>query len=234
MSRSTQSKLSSKKARQVRDAEATKKQILDAAEAEFSRNGLSGARTEAIAKGAGVTTAMIYYYFQNKEGLYKEVLQRPVVEMSEGVQQLNLDQFPADVALKMLIKQVIAYESVHPQRGMLWFQEANQNQGKYFKLGNWEENFGYVINILERGISEGCFRQLDTFLVTLQIAGICNFYFNAHENLKHIRPDLQLLTPEMIEQYCEEAVNLILAGVGKKEAGGQGAGCRGEKKVSFQ
>jgi TetR/AcrR family transcriptional regulator len=200
---------------QVRDAEATQKQILDAAEAEFARNGLSGARTDAIAKGAGVTTAMIYYYFQSKEGLYKAVLQRPVVEMSEWVNKLNLEQFPADEALRILIKEVIAYETAHPQRGMLWFQEANQNQGKYFKLGNWQENFGYVIKILERGMTEGCFRQLDPFLVTLQIAGICNFYFNAHENLKHVRPDLQLLSPEMIEQYTQEAVNLILAGVEK-------------------
>lgn len=211
--RSTQSKLASKKPRQVRDAEATQQQILDAAEAEFARNGLSGARTEAIAKGAGVTTAMIYYYFQSKEGLYKAVLQRPVVEMYEWVHKLNLDQFPADEALRILIKEVIAYESVHPQRGMLWFQEANQNQGKYFKLGNWQDNFGFVIQILERGMSEGCFRQLDPFLVTLQIAGICNFYFNAHENLKHVKPDVQLLSPEMIEQYTQEAVNLILAGV---------------------
>jgi TetR/AcrR family transcriptional regulator len=211
--RSRQSKLSSKKPRQVRDAEATKKHILDAAEAEFARNGLSGARTEAIAKGAGVTTAMIYYYFQNKEGLYKAVLQRPVVEISEGIKQLNLDQFPADTALKILIQEVIAYEAIHPQRGMLWFQEANQNQGKYFKLGNWQENLGYVIKILERGMAEGCFRHIDPFLVTLQIAGICNFYFNSHENLKHIRPDLQLLTQEMIEQYTQEAVNLILAGI---------------------
>ncbi|WP_414546302.1 TetR family transcriptional regulator [Nostoc sp. CCY0012] len=215
MGRSTQSKLSSKKPRQVRDAEATQKQILDAAEAEFARNGLSGARTDAIAKGAGVTTAMIYYYFQSKEGLYKAVLQRPVVEMSEWVNKLNLEQFPADEALRILIKEVIAYETAHPQRGMLWFQEANQNQGKYFKLGNWQENFGYVVKILERGMAEGCFRQLDPFLVTLQIAGICNFYFNAHENLKHVRPDLQLLSPEMIEQYTQEAVNLILAGVEK-------------------
>jgi TetR/AcrR family transcriptional regulator len=211
--RSRQSKLSSKKPRQVRDAEATKKHILDAAEAEFARNGLSGARTEAIAKGAGVTTAMIYYYFQNKEGLYKAVLQRPVVEISEGIKQLNLDQFPADTALKILIQEVIAYEAIHPQRGMLWFQEANQNQGKYFKLGNWQENLAYVIKILERGMAEGCFRHIDPFLVTLQIAGICNFYFHSHENLKHIRPDLQLLTSEMIEQYTQEAVNLILAGI---------------------
>lgn len=213
MGRSTQSKTSSNKPRQVRDAEATKKQILDAAEAEFAKNGLSGARTEAIAKGAGVTTAMLYYYFESKEGLYKAVLQRPAVEMYQGFQQLNLEQLPPEEALKMLIKEAIAYEAAHPHRGMLWFQEANQNQGKYFQQGNWQENFGYLMRILERGMAEGCFRKLDPFLTTLHIVGICNLYFNAHENIKHTRPDLQLLSPEMIEQHTQEAVKLILAGV---------------------
>lgn len=213
MGRSTQSKLSSKKLRQVRDAAATKTQILDAAEAEFARYGLSGARTETIAKGAGVTTAMIYYYFDNKEGLYQAVLQRPVVEMHEGFQQLNLDQLPPEEALKILVKEAIAYEAAHPQRGMLWFQEANQNQGKYFKQGNWQENFAYLIKILERGMAEGCFRQLDPFLTTLHIIGVCNLYFNAYENIKHTRPDLQLLSPEMIELHTQAAVNFILAGV---------------------
>ncbi|MBH8575255.1 TetR/AcrR family transcriptional regulator [Nostocaceae cyanobacterium CENA369] len=213
MGRSTQSKLSLKKPRQVRDAEATKKQILDAAEAEFSRYGLSGARTEAIAKGAGVTTAMIYYYFQSKEGLYQAVLQRPAVEMHEVLQQLNLDRLPPEEALNLLVKEAIAYEAAHPHRGILWFQEANQNQGKYFKQGNWQENFAYLIEILERGMAEGCFRQLDPFLTTLHIIGVCNLYFNAYENIKHTRPDLQLLSPEMIEQHTQAAVKFILAGV---------------------
>ncbi|AFY35107.1 TetR/AcrR family transcriptional regulator [Calothrix sp. PCC 7507] len=213
MGRSTQSKPSNNKPRQVRDAEATKKYILDAAEVEFAKRGLSGARTEAIAKGAGVTTAMIYYYFQSKEGLYQAVLQRPAVEMHAGFKQLNLDQFPPEEALKILVKEAIAYEAAHPHRGMLWFQEANQNQGKYFKQGNWQENFKYLINILERGMAEGCFRQIDPFLTTLHIIGICNLYFNAYENIKHTRPDLQLLSPEMIEQHTQAAINFILAGV---------------------
>jgi TetR/AcrR family transcriptional regulator len=213
VSRSTQPKILSKKPRQVRDAEATKQQILDAAEAEFSRHGLNGARTEAIARGAGVTTAMIYYYYQSKEGLYQAVLQRPVVEMYEGFKQLNLDDLPPQAALEVVVRGAIAYEAAHPQRGMLWFQEANQNQGKYFKQGNWQENFSYIIKVLERGMTEGCFRQLDPFFVTLQIVGVCTLYFNAHENLKHIRPDLQLLSPELIEQYTQEAIKLILAGV---------------------
>ncbi len=213
MVRSSRSKSLSNKPRQARDAEATKAQIIDAAEKEFAKHGLNGARTEAIAKRAGITTAMIYYYFESKEGLYKAVLQRPAIEMYQMLQQLNLDQLPAEEALKKAVRAAIAYEAAHPQRGMLWFQEANQTQGKYFKQGNWQETFAHIIKVLERGMAEGSFRQLDPFMISMQIAGVCTFYFNAHENIKHLTPDVDRLSPEMIEQYTTEAVNLILAGV---------------------
>jgi TetR/AcrR family transcriptional regulator len=211
--RSAKTKRSSNSSRQIRDPEATQQQILDAAEEEFSKHGLSGARIEAIATRAGVTTAMIHYYFENKEGLYKTVLQRPATECHDVLHELNLENLPPEEALKTLIRAAIAYEAAHPRRGMLWFQEANQNQGKYFKLGNWQETFAYIIKVLERGIAEGTFRQLDPFVTCIQIIGICTFYFNAHENIKHITPDVDRLSPEMIEKYTQAAVNLILAGV---------------------
>lgn len=217
MVRSTKLQRLSNKPRQVRDPEATKAQILDAAEEEFAKQGLNGARTEAIAKGAGVNKAMIYYYFESKEGLYKAVLQRPATEMYEMLQQLNLEQFPAKEALKKAIEAEIAYEAAHPQRGMLWFQEANQTQGKYFKQGNWQETFAHIIKVLERGMAEGSFRQLDPFLTSIQIAGVCTIYFNAHENIKHLTPDIDRLSPEMIERYTQEAVKMILAGVIQEE-----------------
>ncbi len=62
--------------RTVRNPEATKTQILDAAEEEFARYGLAGARTEPIAANTGVTKAMIHYYFGTKEELYQAVLKR--------------------------------------------------------------------------------------------------------------------------------------------------------------
>jgi hypothetical protein len=36
---------------------------------------------------------------------------------------------------------------------------------------------------------------------------------NAHENLKHLEPDRDLLSPELIEQYTQAAINLVLRGV---------------------
>ena len=48
--------------------------ILQAAVREFSREGVAGARTDAIARAAGVNKALLYYYFKDKETLYGAVL----------------------------------------------------------------------------------------------------------------------------------------------------------------
>jgi TetR/AcrR family transcriptional regulator len=44
-------------------------------------------------------------------------------------------------------------------------------------------------------------------------AGRCVFYANGHENLKHLDPQRDLLSPELIEQYTQAAINLVLSGV---------------------
>lgn len=51
-----------------------KQAILDAATAEFSTKGFSGARVDAIARRAGSNKQLIYYYFDSKVGLYEAVL----------------------------------------------------------------------------------------------------------------------------------------------------------------
>src|SRR5437899_6105105 len=48
--------------------------ILEAGVQEFAREGAAGARTDAIARAAGVNKALLYYYFKDKEALYGAVL----------------------------------------------------------------------------------------------------------------------------------------------------------------
>jgi TetR/AcrR family transcriptional regulator len=204
---------SSKVNRATRDAEVTKQQILDAAEIEFAKNGLFGARTDAIAKSAGVAPRMIYYYFQSKEGLYQAVLERPALEFQQMLEKMTLEELPAKEALQTFLRTVIAYEIKHRYQGMLLFQEANQNQGKYFQQTNWSQPLTYVTKILEKGMQEGIFCKQDPYMTTLTIAGICVFYANAYENLKHLTPDVELLSDEMIERYTQAAINLVLNGV---------------------
>jgi len=56
-------------------ADQSRARILEAAIAEFSENGLAGARTEQIAEAAGVNKALLYYYFQGKDALYAAAIE---------------------------------------------------------------------------------------------------------------------------------------------------------------
>jgi TetR/AcrR family transcriptional regulator len=201
-----------KSARPVRDAAATQRQILDAAEQEFSRHGLKGARMSIIASQAQVTTATLHYYFENKESLYKAVLQRPVDQVQASLGQLSQGLSP-EAALTQIIRLAIANEAENPQRQMLWFQEASQNQGVYFKDCDVMGLHRHLLQVLEQGMAEGVFRPLEPFLALTHILSVCLFYFTVHQNWKHLTPEIDRLSPEMIEAHQEAAVAFILAAV---------------------
>jgi len=62
--------------------------ILRAATDAFAQMGEAGARTDAIARAAGVNKALIHYYFGTKEALYGAVLSR----VFQGLVQTLLDR----------------------------------------------------------------------------------------------------------------------------------------------
>lgn len=61
------------------------KAILEAAEREFLTKGFAGARTVSIAEAAGVTHAMLHYYFRTKEHLFERILDDKMRMMGESV-----------------------------------------------------------------------------------------------------------------------------------------------------
>lgn len=65
--------------------------ILDAAEEEFAETGYAGTSLRAISQKAGVTQALINYYFGSKYGLYEAVfIRRGRIVSDERLRRLNL------------------------------------------------------------------------------------------------------------------------------------------------
>ncbi|MDD7940049.1 TetR family transcriptional regulator [Actinomycetospora lutea] len=56
-----------------KDGAATRRRLLDAATAEFSRYGIAGARVDRIADAAEANKAQIYAWFSSKDGLFDAV-----------------------------------------------------------------------------------------------------------------------------------------------------------------
>ena len=196
-----------------RKSEATKTQLLDAAEVEFAVTGLIGARMEAIAAHTGVTKATIYYYFPSKEELYRAVLGRCFTEALEMIEQLQLDCLPADAALVRLLEQILDCMSQNPRMGSILSLEAIQNKGKYYPKHLGDLVYGTIIEILNQGMTAGVFRELEPRHTAVNIVGTCAFYFTAQENLKYLWPGKRLLGKDLLQRHRQESIDLIMAGV---------------------
>jgi AcrR family transcriptional regulator len=68
-----------------RDAQATRRRLLDAATTEFAQYGMAGARVERIAEAAGSNKAQIYHYFGSKTQLFDAVCAQAIGHMEAEV-----------------------------------------------------------------------------------------------------------------------------------------------------
>jgi TetR/AcrR family transcriptional regulator len=206
-------KVKLKQPAQTRDAEATKSRILDAAEEEFAASGLSGARTEAIAARTGVTKAMIYYYFDSKEGLYEAVLERAFSEHIQAALDPSWSVGDPAEKLELFIRQFLARSAVNPNIPAIVAHEAMQNKGKYYKQVGVIAFYQAMASILDRGMNAGIFRKVDPYHTAVTIVGACVFYFCSRENIKHLWVEKDILSPEMVRTHMDEAIQLIMNGL---------------------
>jgi TetR/AcrR family transcriptional regulator len=87
----------------------TEQRILDAAHAVFVRSGTAGARTQEIAKEAGVNSALLHYYFRSKKRLAEAVFARAACQLLPAVIRI----LASDAELEEKIEQVVQTELLH-------------------------------------------------------------------------------------------------------------------------
>jgi AcrR family transcriptional regulator len=99
----------------IRDAEATKARIFEAATAEFAAYGIAGARVDRIAQNAQANKQLIYAYFGDKRKLFYKVLDKTLVEVAESVSTDITD-------LDKWVDEHIDYHQQHPEllRLLMW------------------------------------------------------------------------------------------------------------------
>ncbi|TFG47004.1 MAG: TetR/AcrR family transcriptional regulator [Gemmatimonadales bacterium] len=135
--------------------------ILDAAELLFARRGFQSTTIKAIAGAAGVNTALLYYYFPDKQGLYHAVLERAFGGLIlEGEDRLAGALDP-EQAVRAFVALQAAYFGRHPNRPHLFVRElldhgAEHAAGQLTRLA--ATLFRRLHEIIERGQAAGQFR----------------------------------------------------------------------------
>ena len=169
-----------------RDAERSKRQILDSALLEFAEYGEDGARVDRIAQRAGVSKPLIYAYFGDKRALYAAALRESYVQIREGEHALRLDDLAPEEAIACLVRFTLDHFREHPAFIRLLNVENLKHGatiGQMTDLGELHSPLvGQLRRILQRGEAGGAFRGgVDPVQLYLSIAAL--FYFplsNAH------------------------------------------------------
>ena len=174
-----------------RDPERTRQRILDAALAEFSAKGLSGARIDEIAQRAGINKRMLYHYFGNKEDLYLAALETVYESIRESERQLRLEDLPPDEAMRELVRFTWQYFLDHPEF-MSLLNNENLHEGRHISrstriLELHPPLVALIDDVLRRGVAAGVFRGgVDPVQLYITIASLGYFYLSNRHTLSTI------------------------------------------------
>jgi len=142
----------------------TRARIIDAAEAEFAENGFGGARIKNISSVAGVTNAMIHYYFNSKEELHRAVLVRMVEDLVQLVKEIGPQPIPPLEKLEIFFVSFFDYAARHRNFSRITSMETGHDNQEYF-ISLIEEHlrplYGDAREFIISGINEGIFRDVN-------------------------------------------------------------------------
>lgn len=163
----------------------TETRILQAAEHEFLSKGLAGARTTAIAEAAGVTHAMLHYYFRTKEKLFDRIITAKMDALKKMIMKSLEDiDLPLEDMIGKLIDLHLDFIANNPELPRFLICDVFNDAGRFSVLTTKiKELAPTILSRLQVKIDEnaakGKCRQLDARMLMLDILSLNVFPFLA-------------------------------------------------------
>jgi AcrR family transcriptional regulator len=197
-----------------RDADRSQAAILQAARDEFAEHGLGGARMERIAERAALNKRLIYYYFDNKDSLFRAVLEETYRQIRQAEQQLHLTDLPPEQALRRLTEFTWNYYLQHPELLSL-LSTANLHRARHLQGSARARELNTPLiqtlaEVLERGRVQGVFRGgVDPMQLYISIAALSYFYQGNSATLSAIF-GRNLMSPKARSERLSHVCDVIL------------------------
>jgi AcrR family transcriptional regulator len=197
----------------LRDAEATREEILAAATEEFADKGLFGARVEEIAARTATSKHMIYYYFGSKDGLYSAVLEQAYARFRTAEIAQNYHELDPVAALSALVGNTFDAHIGNPQTVRILMSE-NLDRARHAREIDHDAQRELVIGttraILDRGVEVGLFRSdVDALQFHLMISAF-SFFFVANRHTFGTVFKLDMADADVVATHRAEFIETML------------------------
>jgi len=200
--------------RKLRDAQATRDEILRVATEEIAGKGLHAARVEEIAARTATSKNMIYYYFGSKDGLYAAVLERAYADFRAAEEGFDYEALDPEAALIALAGNTFDSHLRNPHVVRILMTE-NLDLGRHVHQVDHSRQRQLVIEItqriLDRGAAAGVFRPgSDAVQFHLTISSL-SFFFVGNRYTFSAVFNYDMTSPANLAARRAEVIEIMLS-----------------------
>ncbi|MBV9181652.1 MAG: TetR family transcriptional regulator [Acidobacteria bacterium] len=201
--------------------ERSRASILKAAVREFAQEGVAGARTEAIARKAGVNKALLYYYFKDKEALYQAVLDQVFGGVRSAIHAAIAQELRPRERLTAYVLahfDYIASNPLYPRIVHAEFLRAGRDPSRLKQVVQqyFRPVFLELSTLLEAGAERGEFRRVNPMHFIPSMVSVIVFYFTTAPIMKLVTGS-DPFSPEVLTERRRAVLDFISAALFTRE-----------------
>ncbi len=169
--------------------------LLESALTLFSEKGYEGTSIREIIEGANVTRPVLYYYFTNKEDLFRRLLEPALAEYTRSLQEIQDSYAEVIGRLKAIVRETFRFTEKNPKGVRLILQlyfSPPKGGPKLDKSIYRLRRFRLLEEIMQEGLDKGELAGGDAQSLALILIGMMDAYIMAKSYLpdRHLSAEL--------------------------------------------
>jgi DNA-binding CsgD family transcriptional regulator len=182
------------------------------AEQLFANKGFDRTTLSEVARAAGITENKVREFFEDKESLNKDVLERVFSRLDELLESVPpLEGLAPIQTTETLVGLYVDFLAKNPTFIRLLDYET-WNGGKHLtEIDCYQRIVNLANRFLSQGVDAGVFKSVDIAQLIISFIALCYFYFSHSANLSTLIKEP--FSKKMIEARKRHVVDLILYGI---------------------
>jgi TetR/AcrR family transcriptional regulator len=192
-----------------------REQLLETASAIMREGDIVDISLSELSLRSGLNSALVKYYFGNKAGLMRALLDRDMAGIVHAVDALMAKDMAPETRLRRHIGAVVDtyYKTPYLNRLLMRLVRDSDADEAHRIADSYLTPLSRAYDkLIKDGIEQGVFRAVDAQMFYFTVTGAADRFFSARLVLKHCY-DTDTLTEELRDRYREHCIDFIMTGI---------------------